>query len=165
MRKVYLVVLDIRSTHNVGSILRTADGLGVEEVYLCGYTPYPKTGNDERPPYLAEQINKRISKTALGAEKSQRWSYVPDHNLLINRLRSKNIKIISLEQNKKSIDITKFDIDGDIALIAGNETEGLKKSVLVESDYILEIPMAGVKESFNVSVAVAISLFYLKFMI
>lgn len=164
-RKIYLIANDIRSTHNVGSFLRTADGLGIEEVFLCGYTPYPKLDIDDRPPYLAEQINRRISKTALGAETTQKWSYTSDCKELIKKLKREKINIVALEQDEKSTDITMFSLDGDIALIAGNETEGLDKQILELSDYILEIPMAGAKESFNVSVAVAMSLFYFKIML
>lgn len=164
-RKIYLLAIDIRSTHNVGAFLRTAEGLGIEEVFLCGYTPYPKLDNDNRPPYLAEQIERRINKTALGAEKTQKWSYFADCSSLIKKLKSNKVQVIALEQNEKSIDITKFHLDSDIAIIAGNETEGLDKQILDQANYILEIPMAGNKESFNVSVAVAMSLFYLKNML
>ncbi len=163
--KLYLIVENIRSAHNVGSLLRSAEGLGVSEVALCGYTPYPKKDNDERLPYLAEKINNRIRKTALGAEFKQRWRYFKDSQQAIGYYRDKGIQIVSLEQTNNAKQITKFKVSGDIALVVGNEIEGVKHDTIMASDSVIYIPMKGEKESFNVTIAASMALFYLTLMV
>lgn len=162
---LYLILADIRSTHNVGSLLRTADGLGVKRVFLCGYTPYPQMENDTRLAHLSRKINDKIRKTALGAEKTQPWEYVESSADVIENLRSKGVLIVALEQDEASIPITEFKITKDIALLVGNEVDGVSKANLTLADKIVELPMAGSKESFNVSVAAAMAMFYLNNML
>ncbi len=162
---IYLIVENIRSAHNVGSILRTAEGIGVTEVMLCGYTPYPLSNNDDRLPYIAEKVSRKIEKTALGASTTQKWRYVKDVNEVINTLRNKNIKIIGLEQHHNSVLLQNFKCSNDIALVLGNEITGISLETLSLCDQIVEIPMTGTKESFNVVNAAAMALFYLKYML
>lgn len=167
-KKALSLILDnIRSTHNVGSIFRTADGAGVEKIYLVGYTPTP-TDKFNRP-------NGQIAKTALGAEKSIPWEYAPDINKLITNLKKSGLAVWALEQSPDSIDYKKGKLTGPTALVLGNEVEGIKKSVLKKCDKIIEIPMKGHlsrqdshprqtgqgKESLNVSVATGIVIFNL----
>ncbi len=163
MRRIALIVHDVRSAHNVGSVLRTADGLGIEKVYLSGYTPYPKAKNDSRLPHIADAVARRIRKTALGAEKFVPWQHVSDIVTLIQRLKRTGFTLIALEQTSKARDIAAFKSNKDIALIVGEETKGLPDKIIKLSDLQLQIPMLGQKESFNVSVAAAIALYHLRY--
>ncbi len=144
---MYLILHNIRSAYNVGSIFRTADAAGVQRIYLGGYTPTP---ND-----------KKVAKTALGAEKSVPWEYRKQAWRLLERLKKDEVQIIALEQTKKSVDYRKFKPRFPMALMVGNEIRGLSKAVLKYTDKIIEIPMFGKKESLNVSVAVGIAIFKL----
>ena len=152
---IYLVLNNIRSLHNVGAIFRTADGAGVEKIFLTGYTPTPYD--------FFGKIKKDFQKTALGAEKSVDWARVQNIHTLIKRLKKDKFQIVSLEQSKNSIDIRKFKPRKNLALILGNEVGGIPKSVLKKSDAVLEIPMFGKKESLNVSVAAGVALYMIRF--
>ena len=161
MHSIVLVIYNVRSTHNVGSMLRTADGLGIAKVYLCGYTPYPSSRGDERLPHLAARTNQQIHKTALGAENSVIWHYRPDIKKLLNELEAQDYTLVALEQTDKAIDLRALKPSGKIALVVGSEVGGLPRSVLHICDRHVYIPMSGKKESFNVSVASAIALYHL----
>lgn len=163
MRQIVLIAHNIRSCHNVGSLLRTAEGLGVTEVHLTGYTPYPAAANDERLPHLARKIDRQIHKTALGAETMVAWRHRPAIEPVIEELRSDGYVIAALEQAKASSALPDFRPPGKLALIVGREVEGLEASVLSRTDVILEIPMIGQKESFNVVQAAAMALFHNRF--
>ena len=158
MRQVVLVVHNVRSAHNVGSLLRTADGLGVNKVYLSGYTPYPMTEADERLPHVAKKVDTRISKTALGAEKSIKWQRTEDISAVLEKLAGGGYLIAALEQTASAVDLNKFRPPEKIALIVGTEVGGVEKPVLDMAAVHLQIPMRGAKESFNVAVAGAIAL-------
>jgi len=162
MPKIILIAHDIRSTHNVGSILRTADCLGASMVYLTGYTPYPLAKNDVRLLHLAKKLDAQIHKTALGAEISTRWSHNTDIYAVISALKAKKVEIVALEQAPKSTPLPYFKPTGDTALIVGNEVTGLDKQILESVDRIVEIPMSGSKESLNVAQATAIGLYQLR---
>jgi len=163
MSKIILIAHNIRSTHNVGSLLRTADCLGTDMVYLTGYTPYPSVADDDRLPHIANKLNAQIHKTALGAESSTKWSHEADIDQIINILKSQNVEIIALEQSPISRPLPEFRQTHDVALIVGNEVTGLEESVLDRVDKIVEIPMSGSKESLNVAQATAIGLYQLRF--
>lgn len=159
MAKITLILHNIRSTHNVGSIFRSAEGFGVTGIVLSGYTPAPKFDGDTRLPHIADKLARQIHKTALGAEtivpfevyeKVQNW-----------RTTHPNIPLIALEQDKASVDIRDFTPPDEFALLLGEEVEGIDRTHLANCDVILEIPMYGKKESFNVSVATGIALFAL----
>ncbi len=165
MRQIILIAHNLRSAHNVGSLLRTAEGLSVETVYLSGYTPYPKLKNDERLPYLVTRIDKQIAKTALGAEKSVGWSHEQDIEALIVRLKDEDFVIAALEQTPGSIKLPDYAPPQKIAVIVGREVEGIEPEVLKLSDQVIEIPMLGQKESLNVAQAAAMALYHLRFMI
>jgi len=162
VRKIILVVHNVRSAHNVGSVLRTADGLGLEAVYLTGYTPYPPSPNDQRLPHLAQKAGRQIHKTALGAEVAVRWQHEPDITKAIDKLRTAGYIVAALEQTNKSINLADFKPPDRLALVVGSEVGGLEKAVLELCDVHLQIPMSGQKESFNVSIAAAIALYHLK---
>jgi len=167
MRKLVVIAHNLRSTHNVGSLLRTAEGLGIEKVILSGYTPYPVSANDERLPHLAKKINKDIHKTALGAEDLIVWEHQADIKETIEALKRAGFLIVALEQAKNSIFLPEFtkkmSSQQPIALILGREVEGLESEVLKLCDWVAEIPMQGQKESFNVVQAAAIAMYSLQF--
>ncbi len=152
------VLHNIRSLHNVGSIFRTADAAGVEKIYLCGITPTPLDKFGRLRPQLA--------KVSLGAEKTVVWENSKSTVRTIEKLKSDGYKIFAVEQSKKSIPYYKLRIANSkqkIALVMGNEVKGLSPSVLKKADKIIEIPMAGKKESLNVAVAFGIVVFGLRF--
>ena len=145
-----IVILDnIRSIHNVGSIFRTSDALGVDKIYLCGCTPTPKD--------RFGRARQDLAKVALGAEKDIAWEYCDDTKRIIKKLKKEGYKIIAVEQDNKSINYKKSKIKLPVALIMGNEVSGIEKDVLKLADEILEIPMCGKKESLNVSVSFGIA--------
>ena len=146
-----IVILEnIRSAHNVGAIMRTADAIGAEKVYLIGTTPAPidKFGRTQ----------KEIAKTALGAEKNLPWEHRETTRPLITALKKSSHRVYALEQSPDSIDIAKFAplSDEKYAIILGNEVDGVSKNALATVDGKIEIPMFGKKESLNVSVAFGI---------
>lgn len=164
MVQIALIIHDVRSAHNVGSLLRTADGLGVKKVYLTGFTPYPQTLADERPPHVRRAVSAKIKKTALGAENSVRWRYKKDILGVISRLKTDGWTVAVLEQSPKSVSLVNFRPAADkIAMIVGNETGGLGSDILKAADLCLQIPMAGAKESFNVAAAGAMALYHLRY--
>lgn len=154
MREIILILHNVRSLHNVGSIFRTADGAGVKKIYLIGITPEPidRFGRVRTP----------LAKVALGAEETIPWEKKKTLHPLIKKLKEENYAICALEQSVHSISYTKLPKKiKKIALVLGAEVEGLPSSVLKQMDYVLEIPMYGQKESLNVSVATGIAVFEL----
>ncbi len=151
--EIAVVLPDIRSSHNVGSIFRTSDGAGVSRIVLAGYTPCPtdKFGRQQ----------KEISKTALGAEKSVPWTYEKSPKKALQNLKKEGFFIIAIEQSDRSVDYRKARISSKrkIAFVFGNEVEGLTKELLNLCDLVAHIPMKGMKESLNVSVAAGAALF------
>jgi 23S rRNA (guanosine2251-2'-O)-methyltransferase len=162
MREIIIIAHDMRSIHNVGSLLRTAEGFGASKVYLTGYTPYPIKSGDDRLPHLARKIDAQISKTALGAEHGQPWEQVESIKSLLNSLKERGFTVAGLEQNNKSIALPEFTPPEKIAVLLGSEVEGLAQELIRLCDVLLEIPMYGQKESFNVVQAAAICLYALR---
>ena len=155
MKTSVLILDNIRSVENTGSIFRTAECLGVTKIYLIGTTPAP----------LDRFGRKRsdFSKVALGAEDLVEWEYAKDAMPVIKELKSQNFNILALEQSSNSIKLESYEAKklGIFALIVGNEVEGVSEEVLKKCDEVLEIEMKGEKESLNVSVATGIALFEL----
>jgi len=163
MPNIILIAHNLRSSHNVGSLLRTAEGLGVKKVILCGYTPYPLHANDDRLPHIAQKVNKQITKTALGAEKSLNWQHQDDMTATVAKLKNDGYMIAAIEQSDSSQKLPNYTSPDKIAIIVGREVEGIEPEVLALCDTILEIPMFGQKESFNVVQAAAMALYHLRF--
>lgn len=159
MPEIIVIAHNIRSTHNIGSIFRTCEGFGVSKIILSGYTPYPKTENDSRLPHIANKLTGQIHKTALDAENMVPFVY--QENFDIDELKSAGYKVVALEQDKRSIRLPDYNAPQKVALLLGEEVHGIDKSTLDRCDDILEIPMSGQKESFNVSVAAGIALYQL----
>lgn len=142
-----IVILDnIRSLNNVGSVFRTSDAFLIEKIYLCGITATPP--------------NKEIHKTALGATESVDWEYKEDTLELIQELKAQNIKIASIEQAENSTMLDKFipEPNKRLAVVFGNEVKGVQQEVVSASDYCLEIPQLGTKHSLNISVSCGVVL-------
>jgi len=152
-----VILDDIRSINNVGSIFRTADALGIQKIYLGGITPEP-LDSFGRP-------LQRFVKVSLGAEKTVAWEKIKIVRRLIDNLKKDGYQIIAVEQSEKSVPYNKLNIKksdfGKIAFIFGNEVEGISKSILEKCDKIAEIPMRGKKESLNVAVSFGIVMFHL----
>ncbi len=158
-QKLVLIIHNVRSAHNVGSMLRSADGFGLDFVYFSGYSPYPPTKNDVRLPHISHKVGARIHKTALGAEKSVNWSHVVDIKKLIDKLKKQGYAIVALEQQPGSKNLADFKIDKPVALLVGSEIGGINKKLLGLMDSVVEIPMKGDKDSLNVAVAAAVAMY------
>jgi len=155
--ELYLILDNIRSLYNVGSIFRIADCVGVRKIYITGITPYPTLSNDPRKPWEIERIQKQLHKTALGAELSIPWAYYPNIDIIVKQINSENIPIFILESNEISKNIYSIEFPNRCALIVGNEIYGVNQSLINQSTKIIHIPMVGIKESLNVSTATSIA--------
>ncbi len=159
--QLVIIAHNLRSAHNVGSLLRTADGLGITEVILTGYTPYPLMENDTRMPHLANKIDRQINKTALDA--AAPWRQAESIEPVLADLRGHGYTIAALEQSSSSIRLPDFESPAQLALILGREVEGVEPEILAQCDLCLEIPMFGSKESFNVVQAAAMAMYHVTF--
>lgn len=164
-RQICLIVIDVRSAHNVGSLLRTADAMAVDSVWLVGITPYPAVDNDKRLPHIAARADSEIRKTALGAEKSLDIRHLEKSELgsAVEKLRAEGYSIVALEQTASATDLSQFQPADKVALMVGNEVEGLDADSLNLADQHVAIPMLGAKESLNVAVAAGMALYQLRF--
>ena len=154
---------NIRSLYNVGSIFRTADGVGLTKILLTGITPYPTYTDDQRKPWEITTITEKLHKTALGAEEFVAWEYVEKpENALSLKQANLNCSVVSLEKTDTSISIFDADMLFPILFIVGNEKDGISQKTLSQSDHIVHIPMYGKKESFNEASATAIALYELR---
>jgi len=146
---VYVVVDSIRSNYNVGSIFRTSDGVMIEKLFLCGYTPHPP--------------KKEILKTALGATESVSWEYFKNPKEVIKKMKSEGVKVCALELTSKSYPY--YDLKSDVfplCVLIGNEITGVSKELLDLCDFAIEIPQYGIKQSLNVAVAYGVTIFELR---
>jgi len=139
---IYFFLENIRSAHNVGSIFRTADAMGASKILLSGYTC--------KPP------QKELLKTALGAESSVDWEHNEDIILLANKVKKQKIKLVLLEHTQYSESLYKLDWNFPLCIVLGNEVEGVSEELIKLCDQHVEIPMHGIKQSLNVSVAAGI---------
>ena len=150
-----LILHNIRSVHNVGSIFRTSDAAGVGEIILSGYTPTPLD--------RFNQPRKDFAKVSLGAERTVPWKYVKTLGATLKKLQKENYLLVAVEQDERSTPLFNWRPPSDhpLAVLVGNEVRGISKPLLKKCDVILEIPMRGKKESLNVSVTAGIALFVL----
>lgn len=142
-----IVILDnIRSLNNIGSVFRTSDAFLIEKIYLCGITATPP--------------HKDIHKTALGSTDTVAWEYVEDTLSLIEQLKASNIKILSIEQAENATMLDDFTPESDTtyAIVMGNEVKGVQQDVVSASDTVIEIPQYGTKHSLNISVSCGVVL-------
>lgn len=148
------VVLDnLRSVYNVGSIFRTSNAVGVEKIYLCGTTPTPLDKKGEH--------RKDFAKVALGAEDTVEWEYIENTFDCVKKLKEENYYIVAFEQSEKSVDYKEVSVMGKekVAFVVGAEVVGISTDVLAQSDVIVEIPMLGTKESLNVTIAFGVAVY------
>lgn len=157
-----LIAHNIRSNHNIGSIIRTAECLGVEKIVFTGYSPYPSSHADERLPHVQRRSNTQIAKTSLGAEDSIAWEHEADIKSVTERLAKGGYKVVALEQTPNSLKLDTYKPPEKIALIIGNEADGVDQDTLKLCQECIEIPMHGKKESLNVVQATAIALYALQ---
>ena len=174
MLEIIVIAHNIRSTHNVGAIFRTCEGFGVQQLILSGYTPYPDLAlqptppqcayqpeetvrADPRLPHIREKITRQIHKTALGAEALVPFDYQPELDLE----QFAGYRIVALEQAPTSVSLQQYQPPSKLVLLLGEEVHGIPAETLMLVDDIIEIPMYGQKESFNVSVATGIALYAL----
>lgn len=154
MNKKSILILDnIRSVYNTGSMFRTSDGVGVSEIFLCGTTPTPID--------RFRRKRKDFAKVSLGAEELIPWKYFETTEEAITFAREQGCEILGLEQNENSVPYNSFTTEKNFALVVGEETQGLPQNILELCDTILEIPMRGEKESLNVSVSTGVALYQL----
>ena len=149
--KISVILPNIRSAYNVGSIFRTGDAIGIEKIYITGYTPTP------------DKDLKKIAKTALGAEQSVDWEYHSQTWRLVENLKKQGYQMVALEKTKNSIDYRKFKPKFPVAVILGHEVQGISSTLLKKSDKTVHLPMIGSKDSLNVAVAWGIFSYYLRF--
>lgn len=159
MTDIILIAHNIRSTHNVGAFFRTSDGFGVSKIILSGYTPYPTLEDDTRLPHFADKLTRQIHKTALGAETMVPFERHEEPPL--QELKNQGYQIVGLEQGDGAIMLPDYKTPAKVALLLGNEIDGIYPDMRALCDDIIEIPMNGDKESFNVSVATGIALYHL----
>ena len=153
-----VILHNIRSLHNVGSIFRTADAVGVKRIYLSGITPAPVDNFGKLRPQL--------TKVSLGAEKTVEWERAKSTSRLVDRLKKERYKILAIEQHRDAIPYYLLPATktwNKVALVLGSEVKGLPASILKKAHKILEIPMIGKKESLNVAVAFGVVAFGLKY--
>jgi tRNA G18 (ribose-2'-O)-methylase SpoU len=143
---ISIVLDDIRSLNNIGSVFRTADAFLIEKIYLCGITAQPP--------------HKDIHKTALGATESVDWEYVEDVQHVFDRLKEEGTQILAIEQATESTYLQDFSPlkDQSYAIIMGNEVKGVKQSLVSQADRVIEIPQLGTKHSLNIAVSTGIVL-------
>lgn len=151
MTDIALILHDIRSVYNVGSLFRTANAAGISAIYLTGYTPGPID--------RFKRNRRDFEKTALGAEKTLRWEFHDEPETVLSELRESGYELIAIEQSPNAYPHDKIPCTTQAAFLFGNEVEGLPEKLLAKSDHIAEIPQYGSKESLNVSVAAGIMLF------
>ncbi len=143
---ICVIVENIRSLYNVGSIFRTSDGAGIEKLYLTGFTGYPP--------------RKEIDKTALGSVATVPWEYNPKTIEVIKKLKEEMYSVVALEHTHSSTEYYNHNTTFPLALIIGNEVDGIDQATLKHCDHSIEIPMYGIKQSLNVSVAYGIIMYH-----
>jgi 23S rRNA (guanosine2251-2'-O)-methyltransferase len=150
-RDIVVVLDNVRSVHNVGSVFRTSDALGVSEIFLCGITPAPvdRFGRDRDD----------LHKAALGAEKTVAWKQCTSTLECVSKLKQDGYTVIAIEQDERSVDYKNVSPSQKTAFIFGNEVDGVSKDVLEQCDVVAEIPMMGGKESLNISVSFGVAMF------
>lgn len=143
--QLFIILENIRSAHNVGSVFRTCDAAGVAKLYLTGYCPYPP--------------HPKLEKTALGAIQTVPWEHHSDTIQLIKQLKEDNVQIVSAEITDKSNSVFKSNFTKDTCIILGNEKDGVSQDALNLSDQVIHIPQFGKKDSLNISVAAGIVIY------
>jgi 23S rRNA (guanosine2251-2'-O)-methyltransferase len=151
-QRVVVILDNIRSLYNTGSILRTADASGVERVVLCGITPRPDQGSRQR---------RAIAKTALGAEDSVAWEYQPDASTVLQNLVADGYQAVVVEPSADAVDLFEWTPQWPVCLVFGHERVGVSPTLARHVDTVIRIPMLGQKGSLNVATAAGVVLYEL----
>jgi tRNA G18 (ribose-2'-O)-methylase SpoU len=152
VQRVVVVLDNIRSLYNTGSILRTADASGVERVILCGITPRPDQGSRQR---------RAIAKTALGAEDSVKWEYEPDATSALVKLAAEGYQLVAVETAPDAVNLFEWTPRWPVCLVFGHEVTGISPGLARDVDTVIRIPMLGQKRSLNVATAAGVVLYEL----
>ena len=158
-RELIIVLDNVRSIYNVGSIFRTAEALGVSKLILGGITPFPSIKNDARLPHIKARVDKAINKTALGSQFNINYEYIEDVISVLKEYQSQNYQITVLEQAPNSINLSNFKPSSKLVMVVGNELDGVSLEIIKFADQIIEIQLPGKKESLNVAQACAIAIY------
>ncbi|HVX92992.1 MAG TPA: RNA methyltransferase [Candidatus Dojkabacteria bacterium] len=137
MKKLYIIIDNVRSAYNVGSIFRTADGAGAYEILICGISPTPE--------------HLKVKKTALGSTESIKWRYFKTTEEAITSLKEQNVPVYGVEITDDAVNYLQVQYPNEVALVLGHETEGIKRHILQMCDKVIYVPMFGKKESLNVA--------------
>ncbi|MCR3722076.1 SpoU rRNA Methylase family protein [Prauserella flava] len=157
-----MVAHNLRSAHNVGSLLRTGEVFAVDTVHITGFTPYPQHPGDERDPVVAARQTRRLAKAAAGAERTMPLQRHDDVHTLLDSLRGEGYTIAGLEIDPNAVILGDYSPGAKVALVLGDEVRGIDPDLRSRCDLLLQIPMYGQKSSLNVSVAAGIALYALR---
>ena len=151
-QRIVVLLDNIRSLYNTGSILRTADASGVERVVLCGITPRPDQGSRQR---------RAIAKTALGAENSVQWEYKPDAHAALRSLTAEGYQTVAVEISPLAVNLFEWTPRWPVCLVFGHEVDGVSSDLAAHVETVIRIPMLGQKRSLNVATAAGVVLYEL----
>lgn len=161
-RSIVVIAHNLRSAHNVGSLLRTGDVFAVDTVHVTGFTPYPQQPDDERDPVLAARQTRRLAKAAAGAEQTMPLRRHDDVHALLDALRDEGYTIVGLEIDPAAVTLGDYPPGAKTALVLGDEVHGIDPAMRAACDLLVQIPQYGQKSSLNVSVAAGIALYALR---
>lgn len=161
-RSIAVVAHNLRSAHNVGSLLRTGEVFAVDTVHVTGFTPYPQHPGDERDATLAARQTRRLAKAAAGAERTMPFRRHDDVYALLDSLREDGYSIVGLEIDPAAVGLGDYAPGRKVALVLGDEVHGIDPDIRSRCDLLLQIPLYGRKSSLNVSVAAGIALYALR---
>jgi len=166
--ETFLLVNNVRSIYNIGSLFRLADAVGLSKLYLTGFTPYPKKTDDDRPAYVATKTDQAIKKTALEGLGNVAWEYHPNAVDVCQKLKGDGVLLVGIEQTSTSLNYLDY-LKSDhflesqaVCFIVGHETGGVDQDVLDLCDKVIEIPMLGKGKSLNVAMSATVVLYSAK---
>ncbi|MBA8826799.1 tRNA G18 (ribose-2'-O)-methylase SpoU [Saccharopolyspora lacisalsi] len=161
-RSIVVIAHNLRSVHNVGSLLRTGEVFAVDTVYVTGFTPYPAHPGDERSEKLQARQTRALAKAAAGAERTMPFERHPDVEALLDSLREQGYVVAGLEIDPHAVALSDYPPTRKVALLLGDEVVGIDPTLRESCDLLLQIPVYGDKHSLNVSVAAGIALYTLR---
>lgn len=161
-RSIVVIAHNLRSVHNVGSLLRTGEVFAADKVYVTGFTPYPTHPGDKRDAKLQALQTRRMAKAAAGAERTMPFERHEDVYALLDSLREQGYAVAGLEIDPAAVTIADYAPPVKVALVLGDEVAGIDPALRKRSDVLLQIPIYGRKDSLNVSVAAGIALYTLR---
>jgi tRNA G18 (ribose-2'-O)-methylase SpoU len=161
-RSIVVIAHNLRSVHNVGSLLRTGEVFAVDKVYVTGFTPYPAHPGDDRDAKLQAQQTRRMAKAAAGAERTMPFERHTDVYALLDSLRTAGYSVVGLEIDPDAVALPDYSPADKVALLLGDEVAGIEPALRNRCEQLLQIPMYGRKDSLNVSVAAGIALYTLR---